>query len=225
MVRPMSAAAVIFDLDGTLADTLADIAAALDRVLAAAGLPTHPMEAYRAFVGSGARVLVENALGGAHRDRVDEILAAFLDDYLDNLVVASAPYPGIDELLEGLAALPVAPRLAVLSNKPHHATERVVEALFPSRPFARIYGHRSDWPKKPDPSAALALAAEIGARPERCVFVGDTAVDIQTAVRAGMRAVGCLWGFRDRAELERAGADVVLAHPRELLAVVKAMGA
>ena len=93
----------------------------------------------------------------------------------------------------------------------------MVAALFPTTPFARVYGHREDWPKKPDPSAALALAAELEIAPDACLFVGDTAVDMETATRAGMTGVGCTWGFRDRDELERAGARAVVDHPSQLL--------
>lgn len=212
--------AVLFDLDGTLADTLGDIAAAMDRVLRAAGLPAHSRDAYRQFVGSGARVLVERALPVAHQERIDEILAAFLTDYGAHLVVESRPYPGIEALLADLVALAAPPALAVLSNKPHAATERVVAELFGAHPFARVYGHRDGWPKKPDPRAALALAGELGVDPSACLFVGDTAVDMQTAKRAGMVGVGCAWGFRDREELEAAGAAVVIERPAQLLDLV-----
>lgn len=218
--RPI--AAVLFDLDGTLADTLADIAAAMDRVLSAARLPTHGRDAYRRFVGSGARALVERALAATERHRIDEHLAQFIEEYTAHLVVDSRPYPGIDDMLTALAARTRPPALAVLSNKPHAATERVVGALFPTAPFQRVYGHRADWPKKPDPRAALALAGELGVAADACLFVGDTAVDMETAARAGMTGVGCAWGFRDRDELVVAGASVVIDQPMDLLELVTA---
>jgi phosphoglycolate phosphatase len=208
--------ALIFDLDGTLADTLADIAAAMDRVLRRAGLPTHPEDDYRRFVGRGARALVEQALGDGLAHRTDAFLARFIEDYTRNLVVESRPYPGIDDLLSRLASYQPAPKLAVLSNKPHDATLEVVARLFEARRFDAVYGHRADWPKKPHPEAAQALAVELGVVPSRCLFIGDTAVDMETARRAGMTPVGCLWGFRDRHELTSAGAATIVSHPREI---------
>ncbi|MCA9624233.1 MAG: HAD family hydrolase [Myxococcales bacterium] len=208
--------AVIFDLDGTLADTLRDIAQAMDRVLASAGLPTHDEDSYRGFVGRGARVLVQLALPEEARDQEEAVLAAFLADYGEHLVIATRPYPGVDALLETLASRAPRPRLAVLSNKPHDATQRVVATIFPHHPFDAVYGQRPDWPRKPDPASALALAAELGVEPTRCLFVGDTAVDMETALRAGMTPVGCLWGFRDREELIRAGAAALVSRPAEI---------
>lgn len=210
--------AAIFDLDGTLVDSLRDIGRATNRALADLGLPEHPLDAYARFVGSGARVLCERALPADAQGRVDEALARFLVHYEAGLLHETCAYPGIDRLLADLAAADVT--LAVLSNKPHDLTVRVVDQLFADVPFRRVLGHRPErFPKKPDPASTLDLCAELALDREATVFVGDTGVDMQTARAAGLRPVGVAWGFRDRDELSREGAEVILAAPAELWAL------
>jgi phosphoglycolate phosphatase len=210
---PGSFDAVIFDLDGTLADTVADIAEAMDRTLADFELPRHAPAAYAAMLGGGVRLLAERALAREQHHMVERVVERFRVHYRDTWLDHSQPYQGIAELLDALADLP----LAVLSNKPHEATCVIVGALFPKDTFVAVAGQRSDVPKKPDPTAAQHIATELGHACARCAFVGDTAVDMQTAVRAGMLPVGVLWGFRDEAELREAGARHLLRHPSELL--------
>jgi phosphoglycolate phosphatase len=210
-------AAFIFDLDGTLADTLSDIASAMNRSLRAHGLSQHALTAYRHFVGGGVRVLAERAIAAEDHHRIEQVLATFRSDYFAHLLVDTAPYPGIVDMLARLAERGC--KLAVLSNKPHDATRRVVASLFADVPFVSVYGQRDEVPKKPDPVAALAIAEELGVAPARIVFVGDTAVDMKTAVGAGMAGVGCLWGFRDAEELRDAGATRLVTVPAELLDV------
>ena len=214
-VRAQSYDGVIFDLDGTLADTLHDIAAAMNHVLSAHQLPTHPIDAYRGFLGSGVGVLVERALPSGSEERHGELLAAFRERYLDQLIVETRAFPGIDELLADLDAAGVS--LAVLSNKPQVPTARIVATLFPTVGFRAVYGQRPEIPRKPDPSAALAIASELDLPPARIAFVGDTAIDMETAVGAGMLPVAVSWGFRGIDELRRAGARHLLAHPSELV--------
>ena len=211
--------AILFDLDGTLVDSLADIAAATNRVLASLGLPEHPVDAYRAFVGQGARRLVERALPADRRELLDEADAAFRADYMQNLLVATKPYPGILALLQTLRALGTP--LAVCTNKPQAAAERVVAGLFPEGTFRVVSGQRPEIARKPDPAMALALARELDADPAKVWFLGDTKTDMETAQAAGMRAVGVLWGFRPRAELEEYGADRVLADPADLFGLLR----
>ncbi len=215
MIEPNEIEAVVFDLDGTLADTLADIADSTNRVLAARGLPTHERAAYRLFVGEGVTRLVARVLPRDAQHLADEVASAFKEDYAEHLVKETRPYAGIPELVEALVArrLPI----AVLSNKPDWATRKVVRALFPNVPFAAVVGFREEVPRKPDPTAALAIAEELGVSPERCALVGDTATDMKTAVAAGMMPVGVLWGFRERAEIASAGARVLLETPSQLL--------
>ena len=213
--------AVIFDLDGTLADTLQDIAEAMNRALAARGMPQHPVVAYRPLIGGGARdhpgqVLPPDAPAQAP---AHQRLAAFRHDYFARPIVHTRAYSGMPELLAELARRDV--KLGVLSNKPDAPTRAIVSALFPGVPFAAVYGDRPPLPRKPDPKTALMLAQELGLRPERCVLVGDTSIDVQTALAAGMLPVGVLWGFRDRAELEASGAKHVIAEPAALLHILR----
>lgn len=206
--------AAIFDLDGTLADTLADIAAAMNHALAALGLPTHDLAAYRRFVGEGVEQLAIRALPADRQEVRPALIERYIARYADVLLEASRPYDGIPELLDALAARGVA--LAVLSNKPDPATQRVVAGLFAPGRFATVLGRRPGVPHKPDPHAALAVAAELGIAPADFVFVGDTAIDMKTAVAAGMLPVGAAWGFRPE-ELAPNGARFVAAHPADVL--------
>jgi phosphoglycolate phosphatase len=194
----MQSRAVVFDLDGTIADTLADIGSAMNHVLEEEGLPVHPLADYRRFVGMGARELVHRAAG-----RFDErLLLAFRARYVDHLVDRTRPYPGIEELLGELVRRGVP--LAVLSNKPHRFTVRIVEALFAGVPFVTVFGERDGIPKKPDPTALLEITVRFALPPADCVLVGDSEIDVQTAHAASARAIAVTWGFRDRVELERA---------------------
>jgi phosphoglycolate phosphatase len=205
--------AMIFDLDGTLADTLHDIGAAMNHALAASGLPAHPIEAYRRFVGEGVERLAERAMPPDRAADRPRVLAAYRARYAEHLLDTSAPYPGVPELLDALSARGVP--MAILSNKPDPATQQIVAALFARWRFAAVSGDRAGRPRKPDPTAALELAAALGRAPADCALVGDTAIDLQTARAAGMRAIGVLWGLTGRAGL--AGADDLVARPDELL--------
>jgi phosphoglycolate phosphatase len=185
---------VIFDLDGTLADSLEDIASAMNRTLEAHGFPVHPVSAYRTFVGEGVRKLVERALPPGTEQVRDAFVAAYQADYAEHLLDATRLFPGIPEVLDGLqrAGVPV----GVLSNKPDAPTRRLVDALCGRWQFGAVVGERPGIPRKPDPASALALADALGAPPESVAFVGDTSVDMLTARAASMRPVGVLWGFR-----------------------------
>jgi phosphoglycolate phosphatase len=206
--------AIIFDLDGTLADSLGDIADAMNDVLAGLGIEPHPGAAYRGFVGEGVERLVERALPPERQGDRAHAVRAFALRYADHMLDTTRPYSGVPELLDALAARAVP--MAVLSNKPEAATQRMVAALFPRWRFAAVAGQRADVPRKPDPTAALALAGRLGRAPAEVVLVGDTATDIATARAAGMVPVGVLWGFQDRATLKAAGAAHLVAHPAEL---------
>ena len=212
----MTCAAAIFDLDGTLVDSLADIAGAMNRSLAAFGFPTHPVEDYRRFIGEGVQKLAQRVLPpGAEHARA-ELLAAYQVDYAENMVTSSAPYPGIPALLDALGARELP--MAVLSNKPDGPTRTIVAKLFGAGRFRAVAGERPGIPRKPDPAAALELARALGARPEEVAFVGDTLVDISTARAAGMRPLGVLWGFRAQ-EVVEAGVTTV-QHPEQLLGLL-----
>jgi phosphoglycolate phosphatase len=210
--------AVIFDLDGTLADTLDDIAAAMNAVLAGRGLPGHEPAAYRLMIGLGLRNLVHEALPAALRD--DETTAACLDEmvaeYRRHLLDRTRLYDGIAELVARLRDEQLG--LAVLSNKADELTQRIVAALFAPGTFDMVLGARPDLPRKPDPTAALQVAARLGVTPARIAYLGDSAVDMRTAVAAGMIPVGATWGLRGRDELEAGGARLLLDHPLDLVA-------
>jgi len=208
--------AVIFDLDGTLVDSLDDIASALGGAMGDAGLPAPPALTVRAWIGDGARNLVVRAVEG--RADVDAVLASFRERYRAAPVVKTQLYAGLAAALDALAA--PGRSFAILSNKPHDLTKVIADRLLSAWPFAAVFGQRTGMPLKPDPAAALVAADELGVSPARCAFVGDSGVDIETARAAEMRAIGVTWGFRPRAELEAAGADVIVDRPAELLEVI-----
>jgi phosphoglycolate phosphatase len=207
--------AAIFDLDGTLLDSLHDIGAAMNHALAAQGLPVHPLADYRRFVGEGVRVLVSRAVPAGHEALHERVMAAYKAFYAEHRLDHTRPYPGMLELLARLHGEGV--KLAVLSNKPDADTKRLVEALLPDVRFGAVYGERAGVPRKPDPTAALGVAAELGVAPGDCAFIGDTAVDMDTARAADMYGVGVTWGFRDEEELQAHGARVLARTADELL--------
>jgi phosphoglycolate phosphatase len=210
--------AVIFDLDGTLADTLDDIAAAMNAVLARRDLPVHRPAAYRLMIGLGLRNLVHEALPVALRDD-DATIAACLDEmtaeYRRHLLDRTRLYDGVAELVARLRDEELG--LAVLSNKADELTQRIVAALFEPDTFDVVLGARPDLPRKPDPTTALQVAERLGVAPARVAYLGDSGIDMRTAVAAGMLAVGVTWGLRDRAELQAGGARLLLDHPLELV--------
>ncbi len=208
--------AVIFDLDGTLVDSLDDIAAALGAALGDVGLAAPPVELVRGWIGNGAHSLVRCAVDG--RADVDAVLASFRDRYRASPVVHSRLYDGLPAALDALAA--PGRSFAVLSNKPHELTRVITDRLLAAWPFAAVFGQRPGVPLKPDPTAALIAAEELGVAPARCAFVGDSAIDVETARGAGMRAIAVSWGFRDRAELEAARPDAIADRPDQLPAAV-----
>lgn len=216
----MAYQAVLFDVDGTLLDTLADLGNAMNRVLAARGFPTHPLDAYRYFVGEGARLLVTRTLPENRRDAatIDACLAAFQADYDQNWRVETKPYPGVTDLLDALTARGL--KLAVLSNKPHKFTQRCVRELLPRWTFDPVFGLRETVPRKPDPAGAFEIAAHLNIPPANFLYLGDTATDMQTARAAGMFPVGALWGFRPAQELEESGAQALIKEPEELLGLL-----
>lgn len=200
---------VIFDLDGTLLDSLNDIANAANATLAQLQLPTWPIANYKHYVGDGVRVLFERALGSsAHEPLVlDRCLEIYQSEYNNSWDRQSKPYPGILEMLASLHRAGL--KLAVLSNKPEPFTLKCIERFFPSIPFDLVLGHSDRFPRKPDPSSAMWIASEFSSDPGRIAYVGDTNTDMQTAVGANLFAIGVTWGFRLEAEIVAAGAKVI----------------
>lgn len=215
--------AVIFDLDGTLLDSLEDLANAVNGMLISAGYPQHPLVAYRQFVGDGLDMLVRRALPSDVADSLTKEAFADLvretaDNYTRDWAIASRPYPQIPFLLKVLRekALP----RAVVTNKPHVWTLRILEHFFADAGFTFVQGASPDIPRKPDPTSALQAARLMNVEPRHTVFLGDSNVDILTAKHAGMRAVGASWGFRGAEELKAAGAEILLDNPLDLLTLL-----
>ena len=198
---------VIFDLDGTLLDTIGDLAAASNHMLRLRGLAEHTLDDYRRFVGNGILRLVERALPEALRTpaAVQAARADFLAFYIDHIDLETRPYAGIPALLEELARRGI--RLAVAPNKFQAGTEKLVRRFFPAIPFVAVLGQRPDVPLKPDPAVVREILTQCGVPAEKTLYVGDSGIDIETARAAGVRSVGVTWGFRSRTELEAAGAD------------------
>ena len=211
---------VIFDLDGTLLNTLEDLAAATNWVCALHGWPAHTVEEYKYFVGNGAPKLQERVAppGTALTDELRRVtLAEFTERYNAHKEDRTTAYPGIPEAVRRLRDAGIT--LAVLSNKPHEAARPVVERYFPGL-FHRVQGALPDVPVKPDPTLLHRLMEELGASPADTLFVGDSSVDIRTARNGGLVSCGVLWGFRTRQELEAEGADYIVETAQELAELI-----
>ncbi len=213
---------IIFDLDGTLIDSLEDIAVCMNQVLEELNLPIHKIDDYKYFVGGGISVLVENSLNALNEEISDElkenVTEKFKVIYDQKLHSKTKPYEGIYELLDELTKLDY--NIGILSNKPHEFTLAYANNLFSKYNISQIHGQKSDVPKKPDPIAAIAIANSFNTPCEETYFVGDTMVDMQTAVNAKMIGIGVLWGFRDEDELLEHGATFVVKHPLEILEIL-----
>jgi phosphoglycolate phosphatase len=207
-----------------LLDTLTDIANSANAALVRLGFPTHPVDAYRYFVGDGSDTLVRRILPEGHRDAetVRKCHEASMAEYAKRWVEHTRPYPGIPELLRELDGRCVVK--AVLSNKRDDFTKLTVARLLPGFSFDIIRGARPSVPVKPDPTAALQIAEELRVRPERFLYLGDTNTDMQTAVAAGMYPAGVLWGFRTADELLASGARVLLRTPAKVLNLLTSSG-
>jgi len=212
---------VIFDLDGTLLDTLEDLANAANGMLAEHGFPTHPTEAYRYFVGDGVQMLVTRVLpdGDRNPETIEKCMQTMRHQYERHLNVKTKPYDGIQDLLAQLKARQI--KMAVLTNKPTAFAQPCVNGFFQQDLFDMVIGQHDELPKKPDPTGAYQIAQAWGLNSEEILYVGDTSTDMETAVRARMMPVGALWGFRPRNELERHGAKELIEHPTDLLKLLE----
>lgn len=214
--------AVIFDLDGTLLDTLTDIAGAVNKGLKDLGYPQHPIEAFNAFVGDGQAELVKRALPENHRNakNIENMSKKFWDYYDLEWYMNTKPYPGILYMIQLAVGRKI--KLAILSNKAHYFTKKMIRHFFrgamirhTKNPFGVYSGEQRDRPTKPDPTLALELAEKLKVPLENIAFVGDMPVDIETAKRAGMMAVGAAWGFAGREALKQAKADLIFDSPTD----------
>ena len=216
----MSFKAAIFDLDGTLLDTIRDLADSMNAVLQRLGFPTHPIEAHKVFVGDGLESYVRRSLPeGTDDETVRRGMKMEQEEYGARWAVNTRPYDGVPEMLASLYEMGI-PR-AVLSNKPDAFTKLTVEKLLPDCRFDIVQGVLPDVPKKPDPTAATEIAGRLGARPEEVLFLGDSNTDMKTATAAGMYAVGAVWGFRTPEELNENGAKVLANHPSEVVDILR----
>jgi len=210
--------AVFFDLDGTLLDTLADLAAACNKALNQYGCARLSQDEIKTYIGYGARQLVESTVRVSRPtwpdEKIDPVYRTYREIYGRDWHVSTSIYPGIEALLQDLKAAGV--KLAVLSNKPHENTQAVIDHFFPAGTFDLCYGQINPFPTKPDPALALHLARQLEIPVEKIALIGDSGSDMLTAVRAGMTGIGVLWGFRDAEDLQDGGAAFLAADVAEL---------
>lgn len=208
---------IVFDFDGTLVDTLTDLAVSVNYALNAEGLPVHPVDAYRYFVGNGREKLIERALGDKAGDA--ELFARVCEGFNRHYEVhcgdCTRPYDGVPALLDSLAQRGV--MTAVHSNKPHEFVGEIARKFFPEHRFTDAWGKKPEYLPKPDGEALLKMLQQNSVAPDEAVYVGDSDVDVMTARNAGIDMIGVSWGFRGRAELEGAGAPCVVDNADELL--------
>jgi len=211
--------AVIFDLDGTLIDSIQDIALCTNQVLEKLGHKTHPLDAYQNFVGDGALMLINNALhDNVSKETVEKALELFKNIYGDKIHENTKPYVGIYEMLDSIKHIDL--HLTVLSNKPHPFTVEFINHFFKDYPFVEIHGQKEDVPKKPHPQGAFNIAKSLDLDPQDIIFVGDTPTDIKTAKSAGIYSVGVSWGYRSVEELQEAQADIIAKDPQHLAQIL-----
>jgi phosphoglycolate phosphatase len=210
---------IIFDLDGTLLDTLGDIAAGVNAGRRAMGLPDWPVSDIKQWVGEGLPILCQRALTDAPHVPVEQMVPIVSEYYAAHRLDHAAPYPGIPELLDELTARGIP--MAILSNKPHVHTLPMAQAIFAKWPFVAIEGYRIEEFRKPDPRTALQIAAAMQAAPADVALVGDSDTDMRTAVNAGLVPVGATWGYRSRDIIRAAGARHLVDTPAEILNLVK----
>ena len=214
--------ACIFDLDGTLTNTLDSLVYSTNETLKEMKLPQISEEQCRLFVGNGARVLIEKALGSSgseNLDRIEEAMQIYGRIFDANCTYHVVPYEGITEMLESMKNRGL--KLAVLSNKPHKQAVHVVETIFGKETFQWIQGQIDTVPRKPDPTAVLQIAEKLGATPEETLYIGDSEVDVATGKNAQMHTVGVTWGFRGKEVLEDAGAELIVDSPEEIMNMIE----
>lgn len=214
---------VVFDMDGTLLDTIEDIADSMNEALRTLGMPPRPAGEYRDLVGDGIDALAMRALPDNRRDAetVRRAVEVMREIYARSWKEKTKPFVRIPEMLEGMAANGV--RMSILSNKLDSFTKAMAAYFFPSIPFDDVRGLGPGVPRKPDPAGALLCARTMGVIPARCLFVGDSAVDVKAGLLASMRPVGVLWGYQDRERLEEAGAFALVEDPLDLFAILESL--
>lgn len=207
----------LFDLDGTLIDSLMDLALSTNRVLENHGFAAHDISSYNQFVGNGVRKLMQRALPKEHQECLEECLEEFQVIYDQHCLDHTKPYPGMKELIDSLKAENI--QMAVVTNKPHHLAVKIVEALFPDT-FVTILGQQEAYPVKPYPESTFIALMSMRLSKDECYYIGDSNVDIQTGENAEMDTIGVCWGFRGRQELEDEGATYVVDKPCEIKEII-----
>lgn len=211
--------AVIFDLDGTLLYTLGDIALAVNTALNEFDMQSHPEESYKKFVGHGLKEALRRACNGEWPDDIlDRAYLRVIEEYNNNPVGTTRPYDNIPELLNELISRGL--KLAILSNKEDHLVQHIVRKLLPDWPFTTVQGILPEVPKKPDPFVVHQILKDMNVSHEEALFVGDSGVDMKTAVNSGLMGVGVTWGYRDIFEMTEAGAGILIDKPEELLKIL-----
>lgn len=214
--------AVLFDLDGTLVNSLEDLADSSNYALAKFGFPTHETEKFKYFVGDGMPKLIERVLPENERseERKAQVLKVFLEFYKEHFADKTKAYEGIYELLQKLKGMGL--KMAVISNKAHNMTIEVAKKLFPDT-FDIVFGKKEGYPTKPDPKLTLILMKELGVKPEECVLIGDSGMDSKAAINANCVGIGVLWGFRNEDELLENGAQYIVKKPYEIIDIIKGL--
>lgn len=211
--------AVVFDLDGTLLDTYEDIADSLNAALAAAARPALPPALVKQYIGGGVEMLIQRALGSDEPEQIARVGTRFRQEYAERWACKTRPFEGVLELIESLAQRGV--RIGVFSNKPDQFTQSCVRRFLPEEKIEVVAGAQAGVPRKPDPTGARRVAEQLQVDPAAILYLGDTATDMQTAVNAGMYAVGATWGYRPAEELVAHGAATLIDHPHELLSLLE----
>lgn len=215
--------AIVFDLDGTLLNTLEDIANSMNRVLIKNQFSPYSTEDYKYMVGSGMQALVKKAVTPFTKkpEKINQLFEEMKDDYLFHWNIATKPYEGIMETLFSLAEAGIV--LSILSNKPDSLTKKTVQHFFPTIPFFMIQGASSYYPEKPNPACLINIMKETNLPKEEFIMIGDSSIDIETAINASVFPAGVLWGFRKKEELEKKGAKIFFEHPSDILKFFKSI--
>lgn len=210
----------VFDLDGTLVNSIADLCTSTNDALKKHSLPTHPLYKYKQFVGRGIANLVKSAMGSSSEN--EELFSCVYNDfcaiYNEKCLDETRPYDGIPELLDKLKENNI--KICVLSNKADTFAKRIVSALFGENTFSAVWGKKEEYPRKPQPDSIFAMLKEIGCSPEECLYIGDSNVDVYTAKNAALDFCGVEWGFRGKDELKSCGAENIVKEPLEILKLV-----
>ena len=213
----MNYQAAIFDMDGTLIDSLEDLTDSVNETMTYYGFSSHTLEEYRYFVGNGARKLIERSIPkdrANDSDFVSEVLEYYNGCYKHHLTNKTRPYDGIIDMLTRLQEKNIP--LGVCTNKQQFAADEIISTMFPANMFDAVIGDQKGLPRKPDPTKVLQMATQFNVNPERVAYFGDTSVDMETAHNAGFLSIGVTWGFRPKMELIESGAEVIINHPSEL---------